>query len=659
MEQYVIQQQIREKIAGRKVTAALFYTFNFDPVFFENYVMPLLVPEKSFRDEMIYNKILWRQCLKEGIIPPITVYCDFFAKDHTTAPALGYHIHSLRIPAAPNHICNYHPKHIFLLLEKDNVQSLLLITGSGNITIGGWCENMEAFSIEELQKNNTRPRTVNRNGLQQLIMDNAALKGTPAELSEAEEKIENILRYIDFDNKNHFSSLRQSFKTFLEEQIFLKDTIREAEIISPYFSEDTALLHYLKEKQKIEQVRCLIPASRHNEIQISEQTFTTLQKNGLIWSEWNNYRQDNQSHNRNAETRNLHAKIYRFKGNQHTYTIIGSVNFTKPAWKHYSPGSNQANIEAAWLYIENRGADLLSPKSIDTEHYYFIDKENQDQAGSLCTDRNIPELDFVLNWKNRTLNLTVRKQAKDWVFHNILRDTPIKKNQQYNLSPEDIRRLSRNTLVEIRPAGSDDTSRIVSYYVQQENISSKPLDFKLSAAQILKYWEFIDDIDSMDALISNVAERITDESGIVDEKKLLQQTQLNEMASHFNGLIRLEKYIFNQAPQELLRKLEYYLLSESIDTLSYYLSSMDEQFKENKITKSFYWMILQIISIHFYNRALHKLKASPDEKHKNLKTELRSKKTTLEKEAEKLSSGIAMTEQQKLWMLRQLRENHA
>src|ERR1043165_9756496 len=124
MQQFVLKEQIREKIEGKKVVAALFYTFNFDPRFFENYVMPLLVPSKTFRDEIIHNKILWRHCQKEGLIPPITVYCDFFAKDNTSAPTLGYDIQCLRIPAAPWAICNFHSKHIFLLLEEEGVNSL-------------------------------------------------------------------------------------------------------------------------------------------------------------------------------------------------------------------------------------------------------------------------------------------------------------------------------------------------------------------------------------------------------------------------------------------------------------------------------------------------------------------------------------------------------
>ncbi len=50
MEQFILKEKLKEQIGNRKVIAALFYTFNFDPKFFENYIMPLLYQRKKVKN---------------------------------------------------------------------------------------------------------------------------------------------------------------------------------------------------------------------------------------------------------------------------------------------------------------------------------------------------------------------------------------------------------------------------------------------------------------------------------------------------------------------------------------------------------------------------------------------------------------------------------
>ena len=656
MQQFVLKEQIRDKIAGRKVVAALFYTFNFDPVFFENYIMPLLVPGKDFRDEMIYNKILWRHCLREGIIPPTTVYCDFFAKNNTHGPSLGYSIHCLSLSAAPGYISNFHLKHIFLLVEDKDEQSLLMFTGSGNITTGGWCENFEVFSVQEFKRDNTFPRTVNTNRLQNIISTIAGLKPSDGRLSEAEQQINNFLRYVDFNEDNYFNSTERSFTDFLEQRIFSQDSISNVEIVSPYFSEDTGLLQYLKNRVSV--VKCLIPSGRHNEIQLNENLFVRLQEEGLIWCQWKEYKEDGQIKNRDEELRSLHAKIYILHSNDRTYTIVGSVNFTHPAWKRFSTENNQANIEAAWLYANKRSAYLLAPKTIDINAYRFIDKQNQDQSSVNVYTRNIPEIDFVLNWEARTLEVRVRLYVEKSSFHNILNDTLVEKGvRRYDLSPDDYKRLTKNTLVQIKQS-SKEGDIILSYYVQQEKINAKPLDFKMDITDILRYWSMLGDEYGQQLMSRNYADMVTDESGMVNEDKVKKYTLLNEMAAHFNALIKLERYIFSQSKTDLARTIQYYLLSENVDTLSFYLRDLETQSQNGSLLDSFYWMILQILRLDFYGHALKKIKMLRPEDIVSLKKDLRRKMTELDQVSGKFTKSIDMSDPQRNWILKQLATNN-
>lgn len=127
MEKIILKEKLSELIGNKKVVAALFYTFNFDPKFFENYIMPLLITNtsKNFTDEEIHNKILWRHCANENLIPPIAVYCDYYAKDMTNAPSLGYEINCIKMHSVKGGIANFHPKQVFILLEENNEQILL------------------------------------------------------------------------------------------------------------------------------------------------------------------------------------------------------------------------------------------------------------------------------------------------------------------------------------------------------------------------------------------------------------------------------------------------------------------------------------------------------------------------------------------------------
>ena len=61
MEQHVIIQKLVETIKGRKILAAVFYTFNFDVKLFENYLLPVFLPNVNFSDIEIRNSILWRK----------------------------------------------------------------------------------------------------------------------------------------------------------------------------------------------------------------------------------------------------------------------------------------------------------------------------------------------------------------------------------------------------------------------------------------------------------------------------------------------------------------------------------------------------------------------------------------------------------------------
>ena len=665
MDKFILKDKLKELLEGCKVKSALFYTFNFDPRFFENYIMPMLVQGNEFNDETIRNKILWRKYQKDNLIPPFTVYCDYFAKHHAEAPTLGYDVFCVRMPFAKGKICNFHPKHIIIELEdSDGRQKLLFITGSGNLTAGGWCDNFEVFCTEEIQKNKDYPRSTSKNLLQEMLYKVCSLRDS-SELSLAEQGINNFLKYVDLNDKAyknfkyHYSG-NGTFNNFLKSHIGA-DLITEIEIISPYFSNHVRLLSHLKEFNN-PSIKILIPTLRSNEVILKKEIFDLLSENDVQWCKWAN--QDY-----NGEVRNLHAKLYRFYSAKTVYTVIGSVNFTEPAWSAYEEPNNRSNMEAAMLYSEpNTGSDgMLKPVTdIELSKLQFIVLEDLEDNEEKFADRNAPNITFTLDWKLRTLSYITKDNIKECKFEKILLDAPlVKGSQKKNLTDDDIKLLTGNTLIELSVTAKEIVQHY-TYYPIQLNIAHKPLDFKLSVLNILEYWNFLGDDYQHDKLSREIAERITDQSGIVDEELSQSPSILNEMATYFNSFIKLERYLFKDArtideKNAQFRNLKYYLLDENVDTIAYCLISLREKVKDGKL-KSLYWMILQILINNFYERAkkhtyLDNFK-DDGQTIATFKQDLQVQLVKLKNEAKNLVGSINGLKDREAWVIKELRKTY-
>ncbi|MFD2514216.1 hypothetical protein ACFSRY_10085 [Pontibacter locisalis] len=659
MEHHVLREKIKEQIGDRKVVAALFYTFNFDPKFFENYVMPLFVSGKNFGDEAIFNKIMWRTCLKENIVPPVTVYCDYFAKNNTEAPSLAYTINCIKTPCKKGKITNFHPKQILILVEDQNkIRKLICLIGSGNLTPSGWCDNHECFSILEIQPNKRYPNKTTKNIIQEIIHNTAQLSDSKT-FSDAETEIYEFLRYVTI-TETYFHSLNNSFKDFLENKIFSQDTVAEVEIISPFYSPNTDLFEYLINKG-VSKVKGLLPMLKDSEISIEREAFVSYMDKGYLWSSWS----DNKL---NTEVRNNHSKIYRFYGRKKVYTIVGSVNFTMPAWNQFYADKNEANIEAAILYESKKDEVRLLKEytHLNPDNFRFILKDDLENQTEFYLDRQAPEIEFTINWRDRALIVSAPKNIKETCsFKSILNQEVVQNRKQtYTLGEADVKLLTKNSLIEVLQ--TTDTKVVTYYYYpHQLNFESKPLDFKLDAATIIKYWNYLSDDIKAESLTRELAVRSTDESGVVDEERLEQISLLNEMAANFNGLIKLERYLFpshslkqaEKKPQ--FDRLKYYLLSENIDTLPYYFEELKTQVEEGKKYKSFYWMILQILIHNFYKKAYKwQYKSGLKDDWEPFKQAVLRQSKNLQQHAKKAAENIPGLDAKQKWVVDQLVKNY-
>ena len=363
--------------------------------------------------------------------------------------------------------------------------------------------------------------------------------------------------------------------------------------------------------------------------------------------------------------RNQHSKIYRFYGNKDCYTFIGSVNFTQPAWVGFSKRNNKGNIESGILYVEQPGTPKLLKKAVNLniETLLFLEKDDLENAETTTRfDRNAPNIEFTIDWKSKALRINAKVDKFKCSFYKSFDDAAIL-NGKSEIIVLDYhkRQLAKNTLIKVLVKHGE-TESIYSYYPIQINIETKPLGFKLDANTVLKYWQFFNDEIERQKLTKGFAENTTDESGIIDEKRIGTKLLLNEMAAHFSGLSKLEKYLFNEKlnSQERIKahftNLQYYLVSENIDTIPFYLNDLKQQKEQGTIQNSFYWMVIQIINQIIYSKAdkwehswvLYKATW------KQFKTDIKERKTLLSNEADIIENEIPGLNQRASWVLEQL-----
>jgi len=597
MNQLVIIEKLKEQINGKKVIAAVFYTFNFEVTFFENYLLPAFLPNVPFSDNEIQNKILWRHYAKS--LPPVTVYCDFHAKG-PDAPSLDYRVIPIDIKRNEGRKPCFHPKISFVLLED---WTMIVLTGSCNLTTGGWCTNKEAVSVIDLKNKIYLPHDYKFN-LKKFFEAVFGLSNQK-EYSKAEAKVHEFLKsslytdegdtQVDFYDPFtvHFPKKLNQICTLNEEKSF-----DQVEIISPYITQGESIIR--ETLKYVEKGNLLIttPYSELNTADITEENYKRFEETGITWAKFI-------EPGKEKGFRFNHSKIYRFKGNKYMHTILGSVNFTEAAWDGVK---NNGNIESAVIYtepVENWKPWLTADDNHDIE---FADNQGDETVSEVRKDA--PNISFVLDWYNKTLSYYLKESGE--VSGKVLFDgdtgTLLQKGKvTINLTPEWLEILSLNSTIRIRYNGD-----IFYFYPEQVGIENKPLSIRLKMTdqELLKLWENISIKDENKSQISDLIETYirekTDKEGdLIDDDSKTKRT-INLMAAHISALINLEEIIYNTPPfvreYDAAKELfNYYLYTHNVDTLKGYREMLLAMYKDGDLLPGFYWLLLEIIKKDFYN----------------------------------------------------------
>ena len=603
MEQHVLIEQLKESLQDTRVKAALFHTFEFDAEFFEHYLLPVFLPDVPFSDNRIHNAILWRQYQHQ--LPPVTVYCDFYAKSNKSTPTLPYQVQTVAYRPS------FHPKTFFILTEDEK---LIFYTGSGNLTESGWCKNLEGYSMLELKNGEYFPENL-RQSLREylyavcsLVYDNERLYRSA---TDADRMILDFFykrKYTPAADISFFHNMKKSFPELLHElkEEHPEETFDEVEILSPYFG-DAQPLKYIQEMLSPDRIRVSLPYENEGEVSIPEAFYHELKELGVQWCDIGVLKNE-------KGFRFNHSKIYRIKGQNTMFTVIGSVNLTNAAFQSFSNKKYPGNLEAALIYKESarQWQSLLSPHQGDVT--FLGSKQTEDERH---TRTGVPPLLFTLNWQEKKLHYAFTEKDKNLLDRYILSDIrPSKSLREFeeslNIDREEVLQLlADNPLIRVK---DKQTREIYYFYPVQEEIDLRPLSSKLTVTdrEILALWEELGEEPEITNLsekqfLEKLIDDKTNEEGELKEDSGTYESTLNLMASHLSGLIRLEHTLFKPAKnkKEQAQKKEqvrYYLYTDNINTLLGYTKLLDDMYRNSKILPAFYWLLLNIVLLNFYKR---------------------------------------------------------
>lgn len=577
----VLSDHFSDRLSGLRPVAAVFFTYQFEPGFFEKEMLPVLfdipvghaAPVRLLRLEEELRQIQGRVAVyydHNGLVASDAGSCELDVRRVPLVRATGV----------------FHAKNVFLLCEErdpdeagQRERKLLVGCLSANLTRAGWWENVEVCHVEEIEAND---RTRIREDLLGLL--NLVHRMTPAGTDQsALEEIRRFLRYGtgSIQHKSGRGTLHphlyvgdtEDVVEFLERMAGPRLQGCYLEVISPYFDKYKRCepLERLIDTFDVNETRVMLPREADGAATISDQLYESVA--ALRNVSWSHLPDEVVRMGRSSEAadRFVHAKVYRFfhRHPKFELLLVGSVNLTQAA---HRPGGN---LEAAflfeheparrpefWLVPDERRPREFAPKT-----------EGEDAA----THRGVP---LVVRYTWNT--------GRAEVWWNAERPSPalrlhasgievavvpvLPPREWVALADEDAQRLrdvlASTSFLEVHGHGKE----AALVLVQEEGMSHKPsLVLRLSAKEILEYWALFTEEQKQDFLEHRYAE-IHAQAGAEhllapQAPDLERDTFFDRFAGIFHSFSCLERAIAAAFEQGNEREVECRLFGQKHDSL--------------------------------------------------------------------------------------------
>lgn len=498
----VLSEQLEARLRGRRLVAAVFLTFRFDPEFFEQEVLPVFLDVPLSHAPAI--KLVQLEDALRSVPEGVAVYYD----QNGLVPEAGLARLDVKRIAVRQRTGIFHPKNVFALVEEAEPvedghrrRALIVACMSANLTRAGWWENVEVCHTEEIPEGDfTRLRKdligfmegIERRVGGKSSDGHASLRAIRTFLRTTEQRAQ---RSIEGRLHTHFFDGKTSVPEFLREAAGDGLDGMCLEIISPYFDEGSKAkpLDDLINKFRPREVRVFLPRANTGAALCSQAIYEWVR--GLPNVTWARLPQGllRGGKSEDARQRTVHAKVYRFFTQKpkraREILFVGSMNLTTPA---HRPGGN---LETGFL-VEvptPRRPDwwLITDQSRPREYESRPEDEGNTTSGGT-------NLSVRFSWNTSTAavywddassspQLSVRSHGVEVFGVNGLPSREWQPLPAHDCA--ELQRVLRSTSI-LAVFGEEEEPGLL--LVQEEGMSHRPsLLFDLSPSEILRYWSLL------------------------------------------------------------------------------------------------------------------------------------------------------------------------
>jgi hypothetical protein len=576
----VLSEHLEERLAGRRVVSAIFTTYQLDPGFFEQHVLPVVLGTPVSQSAAL--RLVQLEDSLKTLKGEVAVYYDadgLVDRSDFGSAKLDVRRVPIRISTGV-----FHPKNVFLLVEsppdeEGNVERALLVSAmSANLTRSGWWSNVEVAHVEEIEEDDVTRSKVELAWFLNRLRHRAA----PGVDHRAVQDVLGFLRGTGLRKHRtsgerlhpHFYGGRQSVADFLEEVAGSKLRGAYLDVISPFFDQAApcAPLQELKARFDPKDIHVYLPRSNSEEALCSEELYDAVKALGASWGRLPKADWLRQGKSAEAETRYVHAKVYRFftQNPKAELLFVGSVNLTRPA--HQRGGNVESGFlvevdperrPESWLTVDKKRPDAFESRS-----------EREDEGGA--SEGSRLQLKYAWStgeasalWGGEGPSPDLRLEARGRDLGTL---TPLMPEKWTAIAPalaaEIGAALHESSFFKVHGEGPQPRLLLV----QEESMGSKPsLLFSLSVADILRYWALLTP-DQRAAFIEARAPALAlvgDGAALVAKARTdaREETLFDRFAGFFHAFACLERSVREALDGGNERHAEYLLFGRKYDSL--------------------------------------------------------------------------------------------
>ncbi|MCB9631965.1 MAG: hypothetical protein H6721_07505 [Sandaracinus sp.] len=590
----VLSEQFQAHMSGRKLVAAVFTTYCFDPGFFEEEVLPVFL-DLPLSHVPAIKRVQLEDALRD-LPGSVAVYFD---RSGLGADASPPRLDVRRVPVAlPSTL--FHPKNVFALVEAVepdeegyHARTLLVSCSSANLTRSGWWENVEAAHVEELGEGGSSRL---RDGLLDFLQGLRRRTKAHAPHDALDEVLAHVRGTEMRSHRSaggvvhpHFHSGTESFVAFLEDVAGRGLEGLCLEVISPYFDEGgtSEPLRALLERFEPRETRVALPLGSDGVAGVSEAMHAWLKSQPrVVWSQLPRVVVQRAKAD-GARDRFVHAKVYRFfeptKGGRELL-YVGSANLTTAGHRALGKGGNWENGFVLDVTRSDARPGFWTVP-VEREPIAFDTRLDEAEGVASITETH---LSIRFDWERRTAETywdhprpSPRLEVED-------RGVPIfvceglASREWQPLEPEAAARLSevlRSTSLLTVRGDSDEPGVLL---VQELGMAHRPsLLFELTPAEILRYWSLLTP-EQRAAFVETHARLDPTGNPLAVRLPPLphDSTLFDRFAGIFHAFESLERTVREALDAGRLRDAEYRLFGKKYDSLGTLLERVLEESTE-------------------------------------------------------------------------------